>query len=138
MWALVSLPAEPKFKRQVTMNTFGIFNCPNCVDHFLVPGWPPPERLLKHSRVYLECPGCKEILEVLLTHIDIIPSCEPDYARHARLVEIKPPDTAGSAESKWYNHNLSIEIHQKLRIRAAFGDDWEKYLPAELKRVTVR
>ena len=98
------------------------------------PGWPQPEKIPNSSRVYLACPGCKQTLEVLSSHIDTIPNCEPDYAQHARLVAIKPPDPTASAESKWRNHGLSMEIHRKNRMKAELGDDWERYLPVELRR----
>jgi hypothetical protein len=58
--------------------TFGFFDCPTCVDFYLVPDWNVRSMPLL-SRVHLLCPGCKNTIQVHAVEIDTVHNTSADY-----------------------------------------------------------
>jgi len=69
--------------------TFGYFDCPICVDFYLVPDWKIQMPLL--SRVHVLCPGCQNTVQVCAVEIDTVHNVPIDYRPHANVVKIEPP-----------------------------------------------
>jgi hypothetical protein len=70
--------------------TFGFFDCPVCVDFYLVPDWNVRSRpLLSHVHVF--CPECHNTIQVCAVEIDTVHLVPTDYRPHATVVKIEPP-----------------------------------------------
>jgi hypothetical protein len=70
--------------------TFGFFDCPICVDSYLVPDWNVRTMPLL-SRVHVLCPGCQNTIQVCAVEIDTVHNTRLDYRPHATVVKIEPP-----------------------------------------------
>jgi hypothetical protein len=70
--------------------TFGFFECPICLDFYLVPDWKIRTMPLL-SRVHVLCPGCKQTIRVRAVDIDTVHNTRADYRPHATVIKIEPP-----------------------------------------------
>jgi hypothetical protein len=101
--------------------TFGFFDCPVCVDFYLVPDWNVRSMPLL-SRVYVLCPGCKKTIQVHAVEIDTVHNTRPDYRPHATIVKIEPPIPGTTIHR---DGKLSIQIARKRMERE---DDFQTNL----------
>jgi hypothetical protein len=70
--------------------TFGFFDCPVCIDFYLVPDWKIRSMLLL-SHVHVLCPGCQNTIQVCAVEIDTVHNTRVEYRPHAAVVKIEPP-----------------------------------------------
>jgi hypothetical protein len=70
--------------------TFGFFDCPICVDFYLVPFWKIRTMPLL-SRVHVLCPQCHNTIHVCAVEIDTVHLVPTDYRPHATVLKIEPP-----------------------------------------------
>ena len=49
--------------------TFGIYDCPICIDGFLLD-WPPLTNPANNARVRVLCVGCKQMIEMRVASIE--------------------------------------------------------------------
>ena len=70
--------------------TFGFFECPICIDLYLVPDWHT-RNLPLMARVNMLCPGCKQTTQVRDVEIDTVHNTEIAYRPHATVVSVEPP-----------------------------------------------
>lgn len=68
--------------------TFGFFECPVCIDFFLVPDWHT-RKLPLLARVNILCPECKQTIQVHAVEIDTVHNTEIDYRPHATVVSVQ-------------------------------------------------
>jgi hypothetical protein len=92
--------------------TFEFFDCPVCVDFYLVPDWKIQMPLL--SRVHLVCPGCHNTIQVCAVEIDTVHNTPINYRPHATGIKIEPPipNTEGRRDV-----GLKARISRKRRER---------------------
>jgi hypothetical protein len=68
-----------------------LFDCPHCIDEFRFDY----QRIAKLNygwRVRVRCPGCGNIVEVVMLNYTLIHGCDPDKYRPGEIVEILRPD----------------------------------------------
>lgn len=70
--------------------TLGFFECPICIDLYLVPDWHTRKVPLL-ARVNILCPGCKQAIQVHAVETDIVHNTEIDYRPHASVLSVEPP-----------------------------------------------
>ncbi len=70
--------------------TFGFFDCPVCVDFYLLPDWKIDTMPLL-SRVHVLCPGCQNTVQVFAVEIDTVHNTRVDYRPHATVLKVEPP-----------------------------------------------
>jgi hypothetical protein len=70
--------------------TFGFFDCPICVNFYLVPDWKIRKMPLL-SRVHVLCPGCQNTIQVHVVEIDTVHNTKIDYRPRATVRKIEPP-----------------------------------------------
>lgn len=92
--------------------TFGIYDCPICIDSFLLE-WPAPTYPRNDARVRVRCVGCKQMIEMLAVSIESIHNCPADYRPKSEIVAMLPPDPKASRELKQKNMALRIQVCRK-------------------------
>ena len=89
--------------------SIALFDCPHCVDEFafvydriknLGVGW----------RVTVRCPGCGNVLEIVMQGFQVIHNCDPAKYKPGEIVEILPPDAKAPPG---LNYSLRMQIHWK-------------------------
>ena len=70
--------------------TFGFFECPVCIDLYLVPDWHT-RKLPLLARVNILCPGCNQINQVHAVEIATVHNTEIDFRPHATIVSVESP-----------------------------------------------
>src|SRR5580765_1574741 len=70
--------------------TFGFFECPICIDLYLVPDWHT-QKLPLLARVNILCPGCNQTIQVHPVEIDTVHNTEIEYRPHATVLSVEPP-----------------------------------------------
>jgi hypothetical protein len=93
--------------------TFGYFDCPVCVDFYLVPDWKIHTMSLL-SRVHVLCPGCNQTIQVHAVDIDTAHNVLVDYRPLATVVKIEPPIPNAEARR---DIGLLVRIQRKRRER---------------------
>jgi hypothetical protein len=97
----------------MTTATFGFFDCPICVDFYLVSDWKIRSMPLL-PRVYVLCPGCQNTIQVCAVEIDTVHNTRVDYRPHAAVVKIEPPIPNREFRR---DGKLSIQIARKQQER---------------------
>jgi hypothetical protein len=92
---------------------FGFFECPICLDFYLVPDWKIRTMLLL-SRVHVLCPGCKQTIQVRAVDVDTVHNTRVDYCPHATVVKIEPPIPGAEGRR---DVGLTVRIQRKRRER---------------------
>jgi hypothetical protein len=93
--------------------TFGFFECPICLDFYLVPDWKI--RIIQLlSSVHVLCPGCKQTIQVRAVDIDTVHNTRVDYRPHATVIKIEPPIPGAKGRR---DIGLMVRIQRKLRER---------------------
>lgn len=92
--------------------TFGIYDCPICIDSFLLD-WPLPTNPRNDARVRVLCVGCKQTIEMLAVSIDVIHNCPVDHRPKSEIVAMLPPDPNASRELGQKNMALRIQVCRK-------------------------
>ena len=89
-----------------------LFACLHCIDEFafdhrrianLGYGWC----------VRVRCPGCGNIVAVVMLAYSVIHGCDPEKYQSGQILEILPPDPKTAEESIRRNIQLHYEIYQK-------------------------
>jgi hypothetical protein len=92
--------------------SIALFDCPHCIDEFafdykrivgLAYGWG----------VRVRCPGCGNIVEVVMLAYTVIHGCDPSKYRPGEITEILPPDPKASPDWRMSVNTLRMEILQK-------------------------
>jgi hypothetical protein len=93
--------------------TFGFFDCPVCVDFYLIPDWKIRTMPLL-SRVHVLCPGCQNTVQVHAVEIDTVHNTRVDYRPHATVIKIEPPIPGANGRR---DTGLMARIERKRRER---------------------
>jgi hypothetical protein len=111
------------------MPSYGVFDCPYCLDHFQVVGWPIPN-LHKDTRVYVKCPGpCGKEVSLYAFEINGVLNGEATGVRTASYrfgeVEMLPAD---------YKRTLTLtHAVQTRKVAMQYGlKDWQQRIPKEI------
>jgi hypothetical protein len=67
--------------------TFGIYDCPICIDSFLLD-WLPPTNSANDARVQVRSVGCKQMIEILAVSIEITHNRPEDYSPKSEIVAL--------------------------------------------------
>ena len=89
-----------------------LFDCPHCVDEFAFDY----QKIAKFTygwRVRVRCPGCGNIVEVIMLNYTLIHGCNPDKHRSGEIIEILRPDPKASSDWWMAARNLRMEICRK-------------------------
>ena len=71
--------------------SIALFDCPHCIDEFRFDY----QRIAKLNygwRVRVRCPGCGNIVEVVMLAYTLIHNCDSAKYKPGEIVEILPPD----------------------------------------------
>ncbi len=68
-----------------------LFDCPHCVDDFAFD-YERIKNLGFRRRVMVRCPGCGNVIEVVMKGYQVIHNCDPAAYKQGEIVEILPPD----------------------------------------------
>jgi len=86
-------------------------DCPHCIDEFVFD-YQKIAKLTYGWRVRVLCPGCGNIVEVVMLAYTLIHNCDSNKYRPGEIVEILPPD---SKAGEWWMkaRELRIKISRK-------------------------
>lgn len=88
-----------------------LFACPHCNDEFAFD-YQRIGKLNYGWRVRVRCPGCGNIVEVVMQGYTVIHGCDPTKYQWGETIEILPPNP--NAGDWWMSANkLRMEILQK-------------------------
>jgi predicted RNA-binding Zn-ribbon protein involved in translation (DUF1610 family) len=86
-----------------------LFACPHCVDNFAFD-WQKVRNLAARWRVMVRCPGCGNVIEVVMRGYQVIHNCDPTTYKQGEIVEILPPDAKTPPS---LDYSLHMAIHRK-------------------------
>jgi hypothetical protein len=115
------------------MSSYGVFDCPYCLDTFYVVGWPIP-KLHKNTRVFVQCPGpCGKEISVYAFEIDGVLSGEPSgvCTKGFRL---------GGVEKLYAGYVRTMTLTHSVRIRkngVKYGFEWRNRIPKEILEKSI-
>ncbi len=89
--------------------SIALFDCPHCVDEFAFD-WEKVRNLAVGWRVMVRCPGCGNVVQVVMLAYQLIHNCDPAKYKPGEIVEILPPDAKASPG---LNYSLRMQIHRK-------------------------
>lgn len=89
-----------------------LFACPHCIDEFTFD-YQKIAKLTYGWRVRVRCPGCGNIVEVVMLQYTLIHGCDPNKYRSGQILEILPPDPKTAEDAIRRNIQLHYEIYQK-------------------------
>ena len=91
--------------------SIALFDCHHCIDEFAFD-YQKIAKLAYGWRVCVRCPGCGNIVEVVMLAYTLIHNCDPDKYKAGEIVEILRADP--KAGDWWVSANaLRREILQK-------------------------
>jgi hypothetical protein len=64
-------------------------------------------------RVRVHCPGCGNVVEVVMRGFQLVHNCEPTKYKPGEIVEILPPDPKVLSD---IDYALRLQIHRKKRM----------------------
>ena len=68
-----------------------LFDCPHCVDEFAFD-YQKTAKLTYGGRVRDRCPGCDNVVEVVMLNCTLIHGCDADKYKPGEIIEILRPD----------------------------------------------
>jgi hypothetical protein len=89
-----------------------LFGCPHCVEEFAF-NYQKIAKLNYGWRVRVRCPGCGNIVEVMMLAYSLIHNADPEKYQWGEILEILPPDPKTSEEAIRRSIRLHYEIYQK-------------------------
>ena len=89
-----------------------LFACPHCIDEFAFD-WQRIRDLAYGWRVRVRCPGCGNIVGVMLQGYTVINHCDPTKYQWGEITEILQPDPNLSPGWRMAVGTLRMEILQK-------------------------
>ncbi len=84
------------------------FDCPHCIDEFAFD-YDRIKNLGVGWRVMVRCPGCGNLVEVVMLAYQVIHNCDPATYKWGEIVQILPP----SHQAPGLNYSLRMTIHRK-------------------------
>ena len=96
--------AYPESKTSVAL-----FDCGYCIDDFAFD-WLRIKNLGIGWRVRILCPGCGNVVEVVMQGYQLIHNCDPATYKWGEIVEILPPSPHAPPG---LNYSLRMQIHRK-------------------------
>ncbi|SRR6266566_3927262 len=92
--------------------SIALFDCPHCVDEFAFD-YQKIAKLTYGWRVRVRCPGCGNVVEVVMLAYTLIHNCDPDKYKRGQITEILPPDLKASRDWWMSANRLRRGILQK-------------------------
>lgn len=92
--------------------SIALFDCPHCIDEFAFD-YQRIAKLTYGWRVRVRCPGCGNIVEVVMLAYTLIHNCDFDKYRQGEIVEILQPDPKASGDWWMSVNRLKRAILQK-------------------------
>ena len=89
-----------------------LFDCPHCIDEFAFD-YQKIAKLTYGWRVRVRCPGCGNIVEVVMLAYTLIHGSDPDKYKAGEIVEILRPDPKASRDCWMSANTLRRAILQK-------------------------
>ncbi len=71
--------------------SIALFDCPHCIDEYAFD-WQRIRSLATGWRVRVSCPGCGNVIEVVMQAYTLIHNCDPEKYKWGEIVEIVSPD----------------------------------------------
>src|SRR6266568_9475887 len=103
-------PFFPRHRTPMTeTKSIVLFDCPHCIDNFAFD-WQRIRNLAVGWRVMVHCPGCGNVIEVVMRGYEVIHNCDPAAYKWAEIIEILPPDAKASPA---LNYSLRMQVHRK-------------------------
>jgi len=108
--------------------SYGIFDCPYCLDTYDVAGWPIPN-LHKNTRVYVKCPGpCGREVSLYAFEIDGVLNGEASgvFTESLRF---------GNVEKLYAGYKRTLTLRNSIQIRKVsvkYGLKWKNEIPKEI------
>lgn len=88
------------------MPTVDFFDCPHCIEEYIIPGWPPNPKPPILAKVYVKCPGCHNTLKFRVVEIDVAHHSLASKPR-AVVIRIEPPSP--NNEPKFYDVTAALQ-----------------------------
>ena len=92
--------------------SIALFDCPHCIDEFGFD-YQKIAKLSYGWRVRVRCPGCGNIVEVVMLAYTLIHGCDPTKYQAGEITEILPPDPKASPEWRMAANTLRRAVLQK-------------------------
>lgn len=92
--------------------SIALFDSPYCIDEFTFD-YQRIAKLTYGWQVRVRCPGCGNVVEVVMLAYTLIHNCDPNKYQAGDIVESLPPDTNPSPEWRMAVNTLRMEILQK-------------------------
>lgn len=89
-----------------------LFDCPHCIDEFAFD-YQKIAKLIYGWRVRVRCPGCGNVVEVIMLNYTLIHGCDSDKHKAGEIVEILRPDPNLSKDWWMAANTLRRAILQK-------------------------
>ena len=89
--------------------SIALFDCPHCIDNFAFD-YEKIRSLAFRWRVMVRCPGCGNVIEVVMRGYQVIHNCDPAAYKQGEIVEILPRDAKAPPA---LNYSLHMAIHSK-------------------------
>jgi len=92
--------------------SIALFDCPHCIDEFRFD-YQKIGKLNYGWRVRVRCPGCGNVVEVVMLNYTLVHGCDPNKYKPGEIVEILRPDPNLSNDWWMSANTLRREILQK-------------------------
>lgn len=89
--------------------SIALFDCPHCIDEFSFD-YQKIAKLAYGRRVRVRCPGCGNIVEVVMLAYTLIHNCDPGKYKEGEITQILPPDPKAPPG---LDYKLRMAIHSK-------------------------
>ncbi len=86
-----------------------LFDCPHCIDEFAFD-WGKVRNLAVGWSAMVRCPGCGNVIQVVMLAYQVIHNCDPGAYKWAEIIEVLPPSSQAPPD---LNYSLRMAIHRK-------------------------